>query len=46
MTKLQMIEEGLAKLYVARETSTLVETPDKEWADDLIYEIYSEIVKK
>jgi predicted nucleotidyltransferase len=41
----EMIEEGLAKLYIAREDSILVETPDKEWADNLVYEIYSDIVK-
>ncbi|CAM6004845.1 unnamed protein product [Sphagnum balticum] len=40
----ELIEEGLAKLYTAHETCTLREKPDKEWADNLIEEIYTEIV--
>lgn len=42
----ELIEQGLAKLYEARETCTLREVPDKEWADNLIYDVYSEIVKE
>lgn len=41
----EMIEQGLADLYEASEKSTLRETPDKEWADEFIYQIYSGIVK-
>lgn len=42
----EMIEEGLAELYKVSENSTLREKPDQEWVDDLIYHIYSDIVKK
>jgi hypothetical protein len=42
----EMIEQGLADLYVAQERSNLRETPDREWADNFIYEVYSEIVKR
>lgn len=41
----EMIEEGLANLYKAHETSTLREAPDREWADEYVYKIYSAIVK-
>lgn len=42
----EMIEQGLADLYVAHEKSTLRDKPDQEWADNLVYEVYSEIVSK
>lgn len=42
----EIIERGLADLNIAYEKSTLRDTPDKEWADNLIYEVYSDIVKK
>jgi hypothetical protein len=41
----ELIEEGLAALYLAHEKSTLRDEPDKEWADNFVYEIYSKIVK-
>jgi RNA repair pathway DNA polymerase beta family len=41
----EMIEEGLAKLHEAHETCTLRDKPDQEWVDDLVYSVYSEIVK-
>lgn len=41
----ETIEQGLADLYVANEKSTLRDAPDKEWADDFIYNVYSDIVK-
>ena len=41
----EIIEQGLADLYVAHEKSTLRDTPDREWADDLVYDFYSSIVK-
>lgn len=40
----ELIEQGLADLYTAQETCTLPDKPDKEWADDLVYKVYSEIV--
>ena len=42
----EIIEQGLADLYIAHEKSTLRDKPDKEWADELVYKVYSEIVKK
>jgi hypothetical protein len=41
----EMIEQGLADLYKAQETSILRETPDREWAANLIYDIYRGVVK-
>lgn len=41
----EMIEEGLAKLYEAHEKSPLPDKPDQEFVDDLIYDVYSKIVK-
>jgi hypothetical protein len=41
----ELIEQGLADLYVAHETSTLPDKPDQKFVDDLLYEVYSEIVK-
>lgn len=42
----ELIEQGLADLYTAHASSTLRDEPDKEWAQSLIYEVYSEIVRK
>jgi RNA repair pathway DNA polymerase beta family len=41
-----LIEQGLADLHSAHLTSTLRDTPDKEWADNLVYEVYSQIVRE
>lgn len=41
----ELIEQGLADLYIANEQSTLRETPDKEWAENLVYDVYSKVVK-
>lgn len=41
----EIIEQGLAELYVANEKSILPEKPDKVWVDDLVYYVYSHIVK-
>lgn len=41
----ETIEQGLADLYSAHEKSTLRETPDKKWAEDFVYKVYSDIVK-
>lgn len=40
-----LIENGLATLNEAHQKSPLREKPDKEWADDLVYGIYSRIVR-
>ncbi len=40
----EMIEQGLADLYIAHEKSTLRETPDYLFANGLIYDVYSEMV--
>ena len=42
----ETIEQGLAKLYIAQETSTLRSEPDRDWTDSFIYDIYSKIVKR
>jgi hypothetical protein len=42
----EMIEQGLEDLYVANEKSMLREEPDKEWANNFVYEVYSQIVKE
>ena len=42
----EMIEQGLADCVEAHKTSTLRDEPDREWAADLVYEVYSGIVKK
>lgn len=42
----EMIEQGLADLYAAHEQSKLRDEPDYEFVNDLIYDIYSDIVKK
>jgi hypothetical protein len=41
-----MIEEGMVHLIEASKKSSLREFPDREWAKDFIYSIYSDIVKK
>ncbi len=41
----EMIEQGLADLYVAHDESKLRDAPDQEWADQLVYSVYSEVVK-
>lgn len=41
----EMIEKGLVDLHEAHEKSTLRDTPDKAWADEFVYKIYSDIVK-
>lgn len=41
----EIIEQGLAYLYTAQEICTLPEKPDQEWSDELVYEVYSQIVK-
>jgi hypothetical protein len=40
----EMIEQGLADLYEAQETCTLREEADREWSDNLIARVYTEIV--
>ena len=42
----ELIEQGLADLYIAHEKSTLRNEPDREWADDFVYDTYSRIVKQ
>jgi hypothetical protein len=42
----EMIEQGLADLYIAHEKSTLRDEPDREWADNFVYEVYSKIVRE
>lgn len=41
-----LIETGLATLDEAHKNSSLREKPDYDWAHDLVYEIYSDIVCK
>lgn len=41
-----MIEEGMVSLEKAFKESSLREAPDKEWADDFIYFVYQNIVRK
>lgn len=41
----ELIEQGLATLYEAHEKSTLRDTPDKEWVDNFVYQVYSDIVR-
>lgn len=40
-----IIEDGLETLKTAQIKSTLRESPNREWADDFIYHIYSGIVR-
>lgn len=42
----ELIERGLAEVVEISERSSLRDVPDRQWAIDFIYEIYSEIVKK
>lgn len=42
----EKIEQGLADLYEAYEKSRLSDEPDRFWADNLVYEVYSDIVKR
>lgn len=41
----EMIEQGVADLHVAREKSILRDTPDQEWVDNFVYDVYSDIVR-
>lgn len=41
-----MIEEGMVALTEAHEKSPLRETPDREWAEEFIYQVYSKIVRR
>lgn len=42
----ELIEKGLADLTEAHETSKLRDEPDEKWAKDLIYHVYSQVVKE
>lgn len=42
----ETIESGLAELYDAHKISTLPDGPDREWANDFIFDVYSKEVKK
>ena len=42
----EMIEQGLVDLHEAHEKSTLRDEPDREWAQNFIYDIYSDVVKE
>lgn len=42
----EIIEQGLADLYAAQEKSPLRDSPDREWVDNFLYRIYSDIVKR
>ena len=42
----EIIEEGLADLTETHAKSTLRDEPDREWANNLICEVYTNIVKK
>ena len=37
----EKIEQGLAELTEAHTTSNLRDVPDREWADEFVYEVYS-----
>ena len=41
----EIIENGLADLILAQESSVLRDTPNREWAKDFIYNVYSDIVR-
>lgn len=41
----EKIELGLVDLYSAQANSPLRETPDREWAEDFIYDVYSRRVR-
>lgn len=40
-----MVEQGLADLTEIHKNSTLRDEPDREWAEEFIYNIYANIVK-
>lgn len=40
-----LIEDGLEQLKISEEKSVLPDSPDREWADEFIYEVYSLIVR-
>lgn len=40
-----IIEVGLEQLHVAKDASQLKEEPNREWSENFVYDIYSEIVK-
>jgi RNA repair pathway DNA polymerase beta family len=42
----RIIEEGLRELEGAQANSSLRDEPDRQWVDDFIYGVYSDIVKK
>lgn len=42
----EMIEEGMVHLTEAHEQSTMRDEPDREWAENLVYETYRRIVRK
>lgn len=41
-----IIEQGLQNLEIAQKVSLLKEKPDLQWAEDFVYYVYSDIVKK
>jgi hypothetical protein len=41
----EMIEQGLAELYEAQSVSRLPDKPNTAWADDLVFDVYSRVVK-
>lgn len=41
----EMIEQGLADLYIAKDKSSLREEADRDWAMDLVADVYTKIVK-
>lgn len=41
----ETIEQGLAELYDAHDKSKLPDAPDRQWADDFVYDVYSQEVK-
>jgi len=41
-----LIETGLQDLETAQKASKLPEKPDLEWADNFLYDVYSDIVKR
>lgn len=41
----EIIETGLSDLMVAQEKSTLREEPNRDFAEDLVYRVYGQIVK-
>lgn len=41
-----LMEKGIEQIKISQLKSTLKDNPDKEWAENFIYEIYSKIVKQ